>query len=77
MRLAMEQVEVLQYKLRMMGIPVDGPVNVYCDNEPVLRNVLLQSLCSRRSTILLHITKLVMHRILVRLAWHGLVVWKS
>jgi hypothetical protein len=38
MRIAMEQVEGLRYKLQMMGIPIDGPANVYCDNQSVFKN---------------------------------------
>jgi hypothetical protein len=38
MRISVKQVEALRYKLRMMGIPVDGPANVYCDNESVCKN---------------------------------------
>jgi hypothetical protein len=38
MRIAVKQVEALRYKQRMMGIPVDGPANVYCDNESVFKN---------------------------------------
>ena len=26
------------YKLRMMGVEVDGPTNVFCDNEAVVTN---------------------------------------
>ena len=29
----------LQYKLRMFGIPVDGPSNMFCDNKLVYKNV--------------------------------------
>jgi len=35
MRTAVEMVEALRYKLRMFGIPIEGPANVYCDNEAV------------------------------------------
>jgi hypothetical protein len=38
MKVAVEQVEALRYKLRMMGIPLEGPANVYCDNESVFKN---------------------------------------
>jgi hypothetical protein len=31
-------VEWLRYKLRMMGVQVDGPTNVFCDNESVVKN---------------------------------------
>ena len=28
----------LRYKLRMMGVPIEGPTNVYCDNNTVVSN---------------------------------------
>ena len=31
-------VEGLRYKLRMMGVPLDGPANIYCDNESVVKS---------------------------------------
>ena len=33
-----EIIEVLRYKLRIFGIPVEGSANVYCDNEDVTNN---------------------------------------
>ena len=30
--------EGLRYKLWMMSVPVEGPVNVYCDNAAVVSN---------------------------------------
>jgi hypothetical protein len=38
MRIALEIVEGLRYKLCMMGIPIDGPTNIFCDNQAVVRN---------------------------------------
>jgi len=29
----------LRYKIRMFGIPIDGPANVFCDNRGVVKNV--------------------------------------
>ena len=37
---AVELVEALRYKLRMFGVPIEGPTNVFCDNELVYKNVL-------------------------------------
>ena len=31
-------IEGLRYKLRMMGIQVDGPTNAFCDNKSVVKN---------------------------------------
>ena len=36
MRLTVEMVESMQYKLRMFGIPIDGPARLFCDNESVV-----------------------------------------
>ena len=38
MRTAVELIEGLRYKLRMMGFPIDGPCNVFCDNNAVVLN---------------------------------------
>ena len=41
MRIAVELIEALRYKLRMFGIPLDGPTNVFCDNEAVTKNATI------------------------------------
>jgi hypothetical protein len=38
MRILVEMLEAMRYKLRMMGIPIDGPANVFCDNRSVVTN---------------------------------------
>jgi hypothetical protein len=38
MCIAVEQIEGLQYKLRMMGVPIEGAANVFCDNQSVFKN---------------------------------------
>ena len=38
MRTAVEMIKTLRYKLRMFGIPIDGPASVFCDNEAVYKN---------------------------------------
>jgi hypothetical protein len=38
MRQATELIEALRYKLRMFGIPIDGPTRVYGDNGAVISN---------------------------------------
>jgi hypothetical protein len=38
MKYAVELIESLRYKLRMFGIPIEGPTNVFCDNKAVTRN---------------------------------------
>ena len=36
---AVQLVEALGYNLRMFGVPIEGPTNVFCDNESVYKNV--------------------------------------
>ena len=38
MKNAIELIEGLRYKLRMFGIPIEGPTNIFCDNEAVTKN---------------------------------------
>jgi hypothetical protein len=38
MKNAVELIERLRYKLRMFGIPIDGPTNIFCDNQAVYKN---------------------------------------
>ena len=35
LRIATELITSFRYKSRMFGIPLDGPANVFCDNEVV------------------------------------------
>ena len=39
MRQAIDLVKSLRYKLRMFGVPIEGPSDVFCDNESVFKNV--------------------------------------
>jgi hypothetical protein len=43
LRVATELIEALRYKLRMFGIPIDGPTNVLCDNKTVVDNSTVPS----------------------------------
>lgn len=43
LRTAQEMVEGLRYKLRMMGLPIIGACNVFCDNEGVVKNMVPES----------------------------------
>jgi hypothetical protein len=36
-KIGLELVEALRYKLRMFGVPIEGPTNVFCDNEAVVK----------------------------------------
>ena len=36
MRTGIDKVQALWYKLYMMGVPMDGPADVFCDNQSVV-----------------------------------------
>ena len=38
LRICKELIVALRYKLRMFGVPVEGPANVFCDNRGVVKN---------------------------------------
>jgi hypothetical protein len=39
MKNVVEMIEALRYKLQMLGVPIEGPTNVFCDNEAVCKNM--------------------------------------
>ena len=41
LRAAKDMVVALRYKLRMFGVPIDGPANVFCDNNGVVKNTTI------------------------------------
>jgi hypothetical protein len=43
MRIGVEMLESLRYKLRMFGIPLEGSANVFCDNQSVVINASIPS----------------------------------
>jgi hypothetical protein len=38
LRIAIEMIEGMRYKLRMMGVPIEGACKVFCDNDSVVKN---------------------------------------
>jgi hypothetical protein len=38
MKTEVEMLQALRYKLRWFGVPIDGPVNVFGDNESVINS---------------------------------------
>ena len=39
LRIATEMIEELRYKLRIFGVSIDRPADVFCDNQSVVNNV--------------------------------------
>jgi hypothetical protein len=59
MRIAVELIEALRYKLRMFVIPIEGPTNVFCDNEAVTKNATIpeSTLKKKHNSIAYHRTR--------------------
>jgi hypothetical protein len=38
LRICKEFIVAMRYKLRMFGVPIEGPANVFCDNRGVVKN---------------------------------------
>jgi hypothetical protein len=73
MKTAIEQVEALRYKLRMMGIPLDGPTSIFCDNESVFKNATRPEsvLQKKHNSIAYHRTREAQAAGTVRIAWES------
>ena len=73
MKTAVEQVESLQYKLRMFGIPLEGPTNMICDNEAVFKNTSIpdSTLKKKHTSIYYHRCREAVTSRTVRVAKEG------
>jgi hypothetical protein len=56
LKIATEKIISLRYKLRMFGIPIEGPANVFCDNEAVYKNasIAASTLKKKHNSIAYH-----------------------
>ena len=59
MKACVEHITALRYKLRMFGIPIEGPVNILCDNESVVKNSskLESTLNKKHSSVAYHLVR--------------------
>jgi len=71
MKTAIELTEGLRYKLRMMGVPLDGETNVFCDNESVFKSATIPSttLKKKHNAIAYHRTREAQAAGIIRIAW--------
>jgi hypothetical protein len=71
LRIAVEMVESLIYKLRMFGIPVEVPANMFCDNQSVVSNASRpeSQLKKRHVSICFHIVRERCAMKVIRVAW--------
>ena len=71
LRITIELLIALRYKLRMFGVPIDGAADVFCDNQSVTRNATLpQSVLNKRhNAICYHRVREAQASGIVRVAW--------
>jgi hypothetical protein len=70
-KIAVEMIEGLRYKLRMMGVEIDGPTNMFCDNESVVANATKPDsvLKKKHCAIAYHRVREAEAAEVVRIAW--------
>jgi hypothetical protein len=66
-----ELIKSLRYKLRMMGIPIDGPANVLVDNDSVVKNSTTPSsmLQKKHNSICYHFVREAVAARIIRIAF--------
>jgi hypothetical protein len=71
MRIATELLESLRYKLRMFGVPLDGPANTFCDNTSVVTNATQPSsvLKKKHNAIAYHKVREAVASNMMRIGW--------
>jgi hypothetical protein len=74
MKTGIDMIEGLQNKLRMMGIPLNGPTSVFCDNQSVVKNTTAPESVLKKHRMQLHITVLMKPKLLDLFMWPGSVV---
>ena len=51
LRTAKDMIVALRHKLRMFGVPIAGPANVFCDNNGVVKNTTIpESMLAKKHT---------------------------
>ena len=73
MKTAVEQIEALRYKLHMFGVLLEGPTNIYCDNESVFKNASIpdSTLKKKHTSICYHQSREAVAAGTVRIAKEG------
>lgn len=71
LRTMVEAVRGLRFKLKMFGVPVDGPASVLCDNEKVVHNSssLESTLDKKHSSIAYHATRWAVAAGIILVGW--------
>jgi hypothetical protein len=75
LRIALEMNDALRYKLRMMGIPINGPSNCFCDNESVWKNSTMpqSTLSKKHNSVAYHKCRECVAKGAVRIAFENII----
>ncbi len=73
LKIATKLIQALRYKLRMMGVALDGPANVFCDNNSVVINSSIpeSTLKKKHVSICYHRTREACAMKMIRIAHEG------
>jgi hypothetical protein len=73
MKTAINIIEGVRYKLCMLGIPLNGPASVFCDNQSVVKNTTApQSVLKKRhNAIAYHRAREAQAAGIIRVAWEN------
>ena len=73
MKVALQMVQALRYKLRMLGVPIDGPANIFCDNNAVTQNTIVpeSTLKKKHHSIAYHMCREAVAAKVMRIAKQG------
>ena len=64
-------IESLRFKLRMFGVPVEGPAHIFCDNESVVNNSskVESTLDKKHNSVAYHYVRNVVAASIITVAW--------
>jgi hypothetical protein len=73
MKVCVEHIVALRYKLRMFGVPVDEPADILCDNEAVVNNSskIESTLHKKHNSIAYHMVRWHVAASMIRVGWIG------
>ena len=71
LKVCVEAIVGLRFKLRMFGIEVDGPAGIFCDNESVVKNTsnVESTLHKKHSAIAYHYVRWCVTASIIVIAW--------
>ena len=71
MKTCVEEIAAMRYKLRMLGIPIDGPAKILCDNKSVVDNSskLSSKLNKKHNSIAYHAVRWTRAANIIKVGW--------